>query len=330
MSLKHKLIAALAALALGGCATTAQRTSPPATPAGTGTPAVTTPVANPGVPHAATADPGAPVAVAPVPRKIKIGLALGGGAARGFAHIGVIKALEAQGIVPDIVVGTSAGSVVGALYAAGHSPATLQKMAHDMDEAAISDWAMPLFGKSSGVLKGEALQSYVNKTVNFRPIEKLKMSFGAVATDLKNGQPILFQRGNTGMAVRASSSVPGVFQPVVIGSHTYVDGGLVAPVPVKFTRDMGADFIIAVNISTQTEAQAAISSLEVIMQTFAIMGQRINQYELREADIVIQPPLGKMAGNDFGNRSKAILAGERATNAVMAQIKSKLKALREQ
>lgn len=330
MSLKHKLIAALAALALGGCATTGPQTSPPATPAGNGTPAVTTPVANPGAPNAVTADPGAPVAVAPQPRKIKIGLALGGGAARGFAHIGVIKALEAQGIVPDIVVGTSAGSVVGALYAAGHSAATLQKMAHDMDEAAISDWAMPLFGKSSGVLKGEALQTYVNKTVNFRPIEKLKISFGAVATDLKNGQPILFQRGNTGMAVRASSSVPGVFQPVVIGSHTYVDGGLVAPVPVKFARDMGADFIIAVNISTQTEAQAAISSLEVIMQTFAIMGQRINQYELKEADIVIQPPLGKMAGNDFGNRSKAILAGERATNAVMAQIKSKLKALREQ
>jgi NTE family protein len=189
---------------------------------------------------------------------------------------------------------------------------------------------MPLFGKSSGVLKGEALQTYVNKTVNFRPIEKLKIPFGAVATDLKNGQPILFQRGNTGMAVRASSSVPGVFQPVVIGSHTYVDGGLVAPVPVKFTREMGADFIIAVNISTQTEAQAAISSLEVIMQTFAIMGQRINQYELKEADIVIQPPLGKMAGNDFGNRTKAIQAGERATNAVMAQIKTKLKALREQ
>lgn len=330
MSLKHKLIAALAALALGGCATTGPRTPPPATSqTGSGTPA-TTPAMNPATPNAASADPGSPVAAVPVPRKIKIGLALGGGAARGFAHIGVLKALEAQGIVPDIVVGTSAGSVVGAMYAAGHSAATLQKMAYDMDEAAISDWAMPLFGKSSGVLKGEALQTYVNKTVNFRPIEKLKISFGAVATDLKNGQPILFQRGNTGMAVRASSSVPGVFQPVVIGSHTYVDGGLVAPVPVKFTREMGADFIIAVNISTQTEAQAAISSLEVIMQTFAIMGQRINQYELKEADIVIQPPLGKMAGNDFGNRSKAIQAGERATNAVMAQIKTKLKALREQ
>ncbi len=278
-----------------------------------------------------TTVPDAPqqVAAPQPPRKIKIGLALGGGAARGFAHIGVIKALESQGIMADVVVGTSAGAVVGALYAAGNSGFALQKLAFDMDEAAISDWAMPLFGKSSGVLKGEALQSYVNKAVNNQPMEKLKIPFGVVATDLKNGQPILFQRGNTGMAVRASSSVPGVFQPVAIGGHNYVDGGLVAPVPVRFARDMGADFIIAVNISTQTDAQAAISSMEVILQTFSIMGQRINQFELKDADVVIQPSLGLMKGNDFAGRNQAILAGEQAAFAVMAQLKQKLKAKRE-
>ena len=263
------------------------------------------------------------------PKKIKIGLALGGGAARGFAHIGVIKALEAQGIYPDIVVGTSAGSVVGALYAAGNTGFQLQKIALDMDEAAISDWAVPLFGKSTGVLKGEALQAYVNKAVNNQPIEKLKIPFGAVASDLKSGQPILFQRGNTGMAVRASSAVPGVFQPVTIGGHSYVDGGLVAPVPVRFARDMGADFVIAVNISTQADVQATVSSLDVIMQTFSIMGQRINQYELKDADIVIAPSLGKMAGNDFAGRNQAILAGEQAAAQVMAQIKQKLEAKRK-
>ncbi|MYN02228.1 patatin-like phospholipase family protein [Pseudoduganella sp. DS3] len=281
-------------------------------------------------PHSVPVQPQAahPPAALPL-RKVKIGLALGGGAARGFAHIGVIKALEAQGIVPDLVVGTSAGSVVGALYAAGNNASSLQKMATELDESAISDWALPLFSKSSGVLKGEALQAFVNKAVNHRTIEKLKIPFGAVASDLKTGQPILFQRGNTGMAVRASSAVPGVFQPVRIGDHTYVDGGLVAPVPVRFAREMGAEFIIAVNISTQAEAQATNSSLEVIMQTFSIMGQRINQLELRDADIVIQPPLGKMASNDFNNRSGAMLAGERATNAVMAQLKQKLKARRE-
>ncbi|MGV7211380.1 patatin-like phospholipase family protein [Oxalobacteraceae bacterium A2-2] len=272
-----------------------------------------------------------PVSAAPLPpRKVKIGLALGGGAARGFAHIGVIKALESQGIYPDYVVGTSAGSVVGAMYAAGNSGFQLQKMAMEMDEASISDWALPLFGKSTGVLKGEALQAWVNKVVNNQPMEKLKIPFGAVATDLKTGQAILFQRGNTGMAVRASSAVPSVFQPVVINGKSYVDGGLVAPVPVRYTREMGAEFVIAVNISTQADVQATVSSLDVLMQTFSIMGQRINQYELKEADVVIQPALGKMASNDFNGRNQAILAGEQAAFAVMPQLKQKLEALRRQ
>ena len=275
--------------------------------------------------------PTAPLAIAPLvplvaPRKIKIGLALGGGAARGFAHIGVIKALEAQGIEADIVVGTSAGSVVGALYAAGNNGFALQRVAMDMDEATISDWAIPLFGKVSGVLKGDALQNYVNKAVHNVPMEKLKIPFGAVATDLNNGQPILFQRGNTGQAVRASSAVPSVFQPVKIGNRSYVDGGLVAPVPVRFAREMGADFIIAVNISTQTDSQATLSSLEVLMQTFSIMGQRLNHYELKDADIVITPSLGTMGGGDFNSRNLAILAGEQAAAAVMPQLKAKLKA----
>ena len=292
-------LAALASFALIGCGST--------------------PVAPPPAPVAVTVQP-------PPLRKVKIGLALGGGAARGFAHIGVIKALEAQGIVPDIVVGTSAGSVVGALYAAGSNGFELQRIAMDMDEAAISDWALPFFSKVSGVLKGDALQNYVNKAVKNVPIERLKIPFGAVATDLNTGKPILFQRGNTGQAVRASSSVPSVFQPVKIGTHSYVDGGLVAPVPVKFAKDMGADFVIAVNISTQTEAQAAASSLEVLLQTFSIMGQRLNYYELKEADIVIAPALGGMGGSDFAGRNRAILAGEQAAAAMMPQIKAKLRA----
>lgn len=263
-------------------------------------------------------------------RPVKIGLALGGGAARGFAHIGVIKALEAQGIVPDVVVGTSAGSLVGALYAAGNNGFALHKLALEMDEAAISDWSVPMFTKATGVLKGEALQNYVNKAVNNVPLEKLKVPFGAVATDLKSGEPILFQRGNTGAAVRASSAVPGVFQPVRIGERSYVDGGLVSPVPVRFAREMGADFVIAVNISSQPDAQPSTSTLEVLLQTFAIMGQSINAYELKDADVVIQPRLGAMKGNDFPGRNTAILAGEQAASALMPEIKRKLAAKREQ
>jgi NTE family protein len=169
----------------------------------------------------------------------------------------------------------------------------------------------------------------VNKAVKNVTMEKLKLKFGAVATDLNNGQPILFQRGNTGQAVRASSAVPSVFQPVQIGGHSYVDGGLVAPVPVRFAREMGADFIIAVNISTQTDAQAAVSSVQVLLQTFAIMGQRLNHFELQNADIVIEPSLPKMGGNDFNGRNVAIMAGEQAAAQVMPQIKAKLKALQQ-
>jgi NTE family protein len=238
----------------------------------------------------------------------------------------VIKALEAQGIVPDIVVGTSAGSVVGALYASGYNGFQLQKIALDMDETTISDWAIPFFSKAPGVLKGEALQTYVNKAVHNQPIEKLRIPFGAVATDLKTGQPILFRRGNTGMAVRASSSVPGVFQPVTIAGRNYVDGGLVAPVPVRFAKEMGAEFIIAVNISSATEAQATASSVDVLMQTFTIMGQRLNQHELKDADVVITPALGTMGSADFTGRNLAVLAGEQAAAGVMADLKARLKA----
>lgn len=276
------------------------------------------------VPPVAVTPAPAPAAPLPMPRKIKVGLALGGGAARGFAHIGVIKALEANGITPDLVVGTSAGSLVGALYAAGNNGYALQKMAIDMDEGAISDWSVPFFSGPTGVLKGEGLQNYVNRAVQGQPIEKLKMPFGAVATDLRSGRPILFRRGNTGAAVRASSSVPGVFKPVRIGTIDYVDGGLVSPVPASFARKMGADFVIAVNISAQPEVQPASGAFEILLQTFAIMGQSLNQYELQQADIVIRPELASMKGSDFQSRGKAITAGERAAIAAIPELRKRL------
>lgn len=278
----------------------------------------------PASPPVAVTPAPAPTAPLPMPRKIKVGLALGGGAARGFAHIGVIKALEANGITPDLVVGTSVGSLVGALYAAGNNGYALQKMAIDMDEGAISDWSVPFFSGPTGVLKGEGLQNYVNRAVQGQPIEKLKMPFGAVATDLKSGRPILFRRGNTGAAVRASSSVPGVFKPVRIGTIDYVDGGLVSPVPASFARKMGADFVIAVNISAQPEVQPASGAFEILLQTFAIMGQSLNQYELQQADIVIRPELASMKGSDFQSRGKAITAGERAAIAAIPELRKRL------
>jgi NTE family protein len=131
------------------------------------------------------------------------------------------------------------------------------------------------------------------------------------------------------MAVRASSSVPGVFQPVKIGDKSYVDGGLVAPVPVRYAREMGADFVIAVNISADPDAQPSTTSLDVVLQTFAIMGQTINRLEMKDADIVITPSLGAMKGSDFSGRNLAILAGEQAAASVMPELRTKLKMKRE-
>jgi NTE family protein len=256
----------------------------------------------------------------PAPVPVKIGLALGGGAARGFAHIGVIKALEAQGIVPDIVVGTSAGAVVGALYSSGLSGFELQKMALDMDEGQIGDWSLP----DRGVFKGEALQSFVNRAVGNRPLEKLPRSFGVVATDLKSGEAVVFRSGNTGMAVRASAAVPGVFQPVSINGREYVDGGLVSPIPAKAVRNLGANFVIAVDISVKPRDARTASTLDVLLQTFAIMGQSISRYETAEADIVIRPVTAELPATDFAGRHRAVLEGEKAAAAAMAEIKDRL------
>ncbi len=260
-------------------------------------------------------------------RPLRVGLALGGGAARGFAHIGVIKALEARNIQVDLVCGTSAGSVVGALYASGMNGFALNRLALKMDEASISDWAMPF--RARGFLQGVALQNYLNTTLDNRPIEKMAKPLGIVATDLKSGQPILFQRGNTGIAVRASCSVPSLFEPVMIGGHEYVDGGLVSPVPASFARRMGADFVIAVDISARPETALTQSSFDVLMQTFTIMGQTIKAYELdKYADIVIRPNLAAMSGSDFGQRNAAILAGEEAVAKMMPELQRKLAASR--
>jgi NTE family protein len=254
------------------------------------------------------------------PAPLKIALALGGGAARGFAHIGVIKALEAQGIVPDIIVGTSAGAVVGSLYAAGYNGFELQQLSMQMDENQVSDWSLP----NRGVIKGEALQDFINQAVKFRTLEKMKKVLAVVATDLNSGEMIIFRTGNTGMAVRASSAVPGIFQPVNINGHDYVDGGLVAPVPVRVARSLGADFVIAVDISDQPQHSKTDSSANILLQTFNIMGQTISRNELPTADIIIRPITQGINSTDFKDKHLAILEGEKAVSAILNELKEKL------
>jgi NTE family protein len=264
------------------------------------------------------AAPGAASITPPAP--LKIALVLGGGAARGFAHIGVIKALEAQGISPDIIVGTSAGSVVGSLYAAGYNGFELQQLSMKMEESEVSDWSMP----NRGMIKGEALQDFINTAVKMITLEKMKKTLAVVATDLHSGEMIVFRSGNTGMAVRASSSVPGIFQPVSINGHEYVDGGLVSPVPVRVARSLGADFVIAVDISDKPQNNKTESSIDVMLQTFNIMGQSISRNELPEADIVIRPVTPGISSTDFKDRHLAVLQGEKAVAAILPELKEKL------
>ena len=258
-------------------------------------------------------------------KKPIVGLALGAGAARGFAHVGVIKALEAQGIRPDIVVGSSAGSVIAALLASGATGNDLNRLALTLDEATIADWGLPFAGRFGGLIKGDALQNTVNREVQNKTIEQMRIPLGIVATELQSGKGVLFRTGNTGLAVRASCSVPGVFQPAVISGKEYVDGGLVAPVPVSYARQMGATLVIAVNISSEPVHQDASGTFGILQQTISIMQRSINQYELKSADIVIQPHLLQMSGSDFKSRNAAILAGEVATQEQMALIKEKLR-----
>jgi predicted acylesterase/phospholipase RssA len=167
-----------------------------------------------------------------------------------------------------------------------------------------------------------ALQAMINREVKNRTIEQMRMPLGVVATDLQSGKGVLFRSGNTGIAVRASCSIPGVFQPTTIQGREYVDGGLVAPVPVQYAKQMGATVVIAVSISNEPGQQNASGTLGVLQQTISIMQQSINSYELQSADIVIQPKLHQMGGADFKARSAAILAGEIATQEKMAQIKA--------
>ncbi len=273
-------------------------------------------------PAAPAVSPAAPsqAASASQPAPIKVGIALGGGAAKGFAHIGVIKMLEANGFAPAVVAGTSAGSVVGALYASGMNAFELQEKAVALDEAKIRDLQLA----SGGLILGQKLEDYANAQVRNQPIERLARPFAAVATRLEDGERTVFTRGNTGQAVRASSSIPGVFQPVAIGKYHFVDGGVVSPVPVDAARQLGADVVVAVDISNKARGQAPAGMLGTLGQSIAIMGQKLGQAELARADVVVRPQVLDIGAADFTQRASAVLEGEKAALAAMPQIRERI------
>lgn len=259
--------------------------------------------------------------VAPPPEKpVKIALVLGAGAAKGFAHVGVLKVLEANRIPIAMIVGTSAGSFVGSLYAYGFNAFQLHKIALGLEQGDLADFTLP----DNGFIKGEKLEAYVNRMLRNTPMEKLRIPFYAVATDIQSGSEMVFGTGNTGSAVRASCSIPGVFAPQLIGGRMYVDGGVVSPVAVDAARRLGADVVIAVDISGNGEGPKPQGTLSTILQAISIMYERISSNQLQRADVVIRPRVGSIGSADFSKRNEAVLEGERAATAALPAIREAL------
>jgi len=261
--------------------------------------------------------------VKPDPRETqprKVALVLGAGAAKGFAHVGVIKILEANRVPVHMIVGTSVGSLVGSLYAYGYPAYDIQRVAMGLSKAEIADLTVP----DNGFVKGEKLEAYVNRMVRGTPMEGMRIPFHAVATDIGSGQEMVFGKGNTGAAVRASCSIPGIFRPVKIGDRTYVDGGVVSPVAVDAARRLGADAVIAVDISGEVDGTVPDGTLDTIFQSINIMYARIAADQLSRADVVIRPRVGHIASGDFTRRHEAILEGEKAAQAALPKIQALL------
>lgn len=250
-----------------------------------------------------------------------IALALGSGGSRGFAHVGVIKALEEAGIIADIVVGSSSGAVVAALYAAGHNAKSLEELAVGIDRDALVDFT--LFG--NGWVLGEALQDFVNEAVGSKPIEKLTRPFAVAVTRARDGARVIFNRGDTGVAVRASASVPKLFIPPVIRGEEYIDGGLTTPIPVRTARAMGADVVIAVDVSWSAQARAdgAYAAAEDTTRSRNERHRRLED-ELSVADVVIVPRTERTRMLDFDRKLEHIAAGEAAARAAIPRIRELL------
>jgi NTE family protein len=267
----------------------------------------------------------APQGVQPPPRPAKVAVVLGAGASRGFAHIGVLKVLESNKIPVHMIVGTSAGSFVGSLYAYGFNAFQIQKMALSIEKEEIIDLTVP----DNGFIRGERLEAYINTLVQNTPLEKMRIPFYAVATNVQNGHEIVFGRGNTGTAVRASCAIPGIFRPVRIDNVLYVDGGVVSPVAVDAARRLGADVIIAVDIAADIDTKQPEGTIETILQSIGIMHSRISAAQLSRADVVIRPKVGKIGSADFDKRHDAILEGEKAALEALPAIQDILIKLKQ-
>lgn len=247
---------------------------------------------------------------------VKIAVVLGAGASKGFAHIGVLKVLESNKIPVHMIIGTSAGSFVGSLYAYGYNAFELQKLSFSIEKGDVADLTIP----DNGFIKGEKLEAYINRILKNTPMEKLKIPFYAVATDIQSGKEIVFGTGNTGTAVRASCSIPGIFRPVNISGKMYVDGGVVSPVAVDAAKRLGADIVIAVDIAGDIDSSQPEGTIETILQSINIMYSKLAAIQLSKADVVIKPKVGYIGSADFSKRHEAVLEGEKAAIEALPKI----------
>ncbi|MEW6570621.1 MAG: patatin-like phospholipase family protein [Nitrospirota bacterium] len=267
-----------------------------------------------------------PKEVKPPPKPAKVALVLGAGASKGFAHIGVLKVLESNKIPIHMIVGTSAGSFVGALYSYGYDAFQLQKISFAIERGDIVDLTIP----DNGFIKGEKLENYINRMLKNTPMEKLRIPFYAVVTDIQSGKEVVFGRGNTGAAVRASCSIPGIFRPVNISGRSYIDGGVVSPVAVEAAKRLGADIVIAVDISGELESAPPKSTIETILQAITIMYSKLSAMQLAKAEVVVRPRVGYIGSADFSKRHEVILEGEKAALETLPKIQEIMSSLKQQ
>jgi len=256
-------------------------------------------------------------------RMPRIGLALGGGTARGFAHIGVLKSLAQAGLKPEVVVGCSAGALVGAFSAAGFTPWQLEEVALRVRDAEVADFASA--GKR-GMLVGESLHRFVNDILKGARIEALPTRFAAVATDLRSGELVVLRKGLVADAVCASCAIPGVFVPRELGGRELVDGGLVSPLPVATARQLGCDMVIAVDVGNKPNRTSLPGLYEVLLQSFEIMGRALSDQEARTADTLIRPDTSSYASSDFSARREMIQVGYEATQRALPELRRRLDA----
>jgi len=253
----------------------------------------------------------------PVP--VRVGVVLGGGAVRGFAHIGVLRILEENGIPVDCIVGTSVGSLIGAVYAARPDAAVLEREALRLDRGDFLDYALTGFGW--GPLRGRKLERLVDRLTEWRPIETFPIPFAAIATDLRTGERIILDRGPAGRAVRASSAMPGLIHPCRVDGRLLADGALVENLPVSVARAMGADVSLAVTVSPDLLATPLRGALDVLHQALAILARELTARQ-PEADVTIAPQTGHIATLDFRKKRQAVAAGKAAGLEALPRIQA--------